>query len=241
MHSLLLGTIQDTKNVAGCYFGFTCFKNIQWCPKNVSLLPDDDIGGSLLPPEDEEDIPMFVDDGSGGPDAFEAKRKTAIPKYKNLMPKKVFLNVAAPAAIFVDLLFGFIIFTFLQNAGLELTDFSTWNLGVLKNLFNNTQDFIMVIILGLMLVMVNAIWRTSRKKVSKCPVCGKTNKRNYHVCSKCDYIFMSRDIINREILSVKLNNLDYEPKDIREELLERRLADLKAEFIKSVLEKNHFL
>ncbi|MHA1683474.1 MAG: hypothetical protein ACTSUE_21220 [Promethearchaeota archaeon] len=209
----------------------------------MSLLPDDDVGGTLLPPDDEEDIPMFIDDGSGGPDVYEEKRRKVIPKYKNLMPKKVFLNVAAPVAIVMDLLFGYIIYTFLKDAGLVITDLNSWkNIGaILLNLVGNTRDFIMVIILSLILFMVNSIWDVSRKKVSKCPVCQKTNLRNYHVCVKCDYIFMSRDIINREILSVKLNNLDYNPEQVRQEFLDRRLADLDAAYIKKILEKNHFL
>ena len=54
--------------------------------KSTSLIPEDDDlfsnTESLLPPEDQEDVPMFVG-GDSGPDHYEEKRRSAIPKYKN--------------------------------------------------------------------------------------------------------------------------------------------------------------
>jgi hypothetical protein len=50
-----------------------------------------------------------------------------------------------------------------------------------------------------------------------------------------------KTIITREILSTKLNNLDFTPEDIGNELRERRFADLKTNQIKKILAKHHFL
>jgi hypothetical protein len=48
-------------------------------------------------------------------------------------------------------------------------------------------------------------------------------------------------IITREILSIKLNHLNFTPEDIGNELRERRFADLKTNQIKKILAKHHFL
>ncbi len=49
------------------------------------------------------------------------------------------------------------------------------------------------------------------------------------------------EIIAREIMSIKLNNLDFTPEDIGNELRKRQLADVKASYIKKVLVKRHLL
>jgi hypothetical protein len=49
------------------------------------------------------------------------------------------------------------------------------------------------------------------------------------------------EIIARAIMSIKLNNLDFTPEDIGNELRKRRLVDLKTNYIKKVLVKQHFL
>jgi hypothetical protein len=48
-------------------------------------------------------------------------------------------------------------------------------------------------------------------------------------------------IITQEIMSIKLNNLEFTPEDIGNELRKRRLADLETGYIKKVLVKQHFL
>ncbi|MFX0100878.1 MAG: hypothetical protein ACFFCS_14985 [Candidatus Hodarchaeota archaeon] len=225
-------------------------KNID--KKNTSLIPEDDDlfsnTESLLPPEDQEDVPMFVD-GDSGPDNYEQKRKSAIPKYKNLMPKKVFAMQIGAAAVVLDLALAFVIYIHLRDT----YDFHL--LDVLPRLFSadffnelmfwisqfKIFDYIFIGLLAIFMLALLILWGKASGKVSSCPVCGKKNSKNYHVCSKCDYIFMSRDIINREIISVRFNNLDYTPEQIRGEFLERKLADLTADYIKAILIKNHFL
>ncbi|MHA1792578.1 MAG: hypothetical protein ACTSVI_08025 [Promethearchaeota archaeon] len=212
----------------------------------MSLLPDDEITESLLPPEEEEDIPMFIEDDSS-PDVYESKRKKIVPKYKNLIPKRAYANIAGPIALIFDLLFAFIIYTFIKDPladnGFVILDPSTWTLdGMLLGLKSlNIASLIKIGIMIFLMIIVTSVWISSQKNISKCPVCGKTNYKNYHVCSKCNYIFMSREIIRREILSVKLNNLDFTPEQVRQNFLDRKLADLDASYIKKVLEKNHFL
>lgn len=211
----------------------------------MSLLPDEEEVESLLPPEEHwTDGPDLFVDGGGNVD-WEAKKKVAIPKYKHLMPKKVIARAMGGAAIAIDLLFGFIIYTMLKKAGLSIWDPMTWLeiQGYVSYMLDplNRRDLIMLVILASMMLLLTASWISAEKKVSSCPVCKKKNYKNYHVCSKCEYIFYGRDIINREIISIKLNNLDYSPAQVRQEFLERRLADLEPGHIRKVLAKNHFL
>jgi hypothetical protein len=223
----------------------------------LSLLPDDDEPLSLLPPEEQNapDPDMFIDDGSSP--EFDSKKKTAIPKYKNLIPKRVFALPLGVVAILIDLLFAYFVYNtiikFLHTNGFYLFDFKTWttvnwldlitgSFSEFVNLFLKIRSVTMgTIMLGTLALLFTSLWIKSEKSTSKCPVCKKKNYRNYHICTKCNYMFMSRDMIDREVLTIKLNNIDYTPDQVRHEFLERKLADMNPKHIKKVLVKNHFL
>jgi hypothetical protein len=49
------------------------------------------------------------------------------------------------------------------------------------------------------------------------------------------------EIITQAIMSIKLNNIDFTPEEIGNELRKRQLADLKTNYIKKILVKQHFL
>ena len=82
----------------------------------MSLIPEDDdlFTESLLPPDEEEDIPMFVD-GDSGPDHYEEKKKRTIPKYNNLIPKKVFAQQIGAAVFVFIVFFAFVIYSHLKK------------------------------------------------------------------------------------------------------------------------------
>nr|MDO8112129.1 hypothetical protein [Candidatus Sigynarchaeota archaeon] len=217
----------------------------------MSLLPDDnDEPISLLPPE-EQNAPtpdMFVE-GGGNLD-YEERKKLVIPKYKNLMPRKVIARWTGITALVVDLIFGALVYTnikpYLDTIPTSPFDWSqllNYIWGSILYLLNNLKgrNLIIFILIGVIALMVTAMWAFSERKISKCPACKKKNYNNYNSCAKCDYIFYTREIIDREILSIKLNNLDFEPKNVGDELRERRLADLTPKYIKHILAKNHFL
>ena len=197
---------------------------------------------------------MFVD--GGGSSNYDEKKKSAIPKFKNLLPKHAVATPLAAAAWIIDLLFAFWIYStmlgwihgtlnfFLFSPSLSMSAnwpafpgiFSAFLATLLTGHTMINFIFVGTPALILTLVAVNA-----RNSKSSCPVCKRGNSKNYVVCAKCDYMFMTRDMMDREILSVKLNNLDYTPADVRKEFLERRLCDLTPKYIKRVLVKAHFL
>ncbi len=218
----------------------------------MSLLPDDDEFVSLLPPEEQNapDPDLYVD--GGGNINWEERKKVTIPKYANLMPKRVIAKQMGGAAFVIDVLLGLFLFTkllpYIQTEIMVTWEWNplTWDiLGLLQYLLaqltSSRNNMMLSVLLIGFAILLTSIWSFSERKVSKCPVCKKKNYKNYHVCSKCDYIFYSRDIINREILSVKLNNLEFSPAEVRQEFIERRLADLDPKYIRSILAKNHFL
>ncbi|MHA1697241.1 MAG: hypothetical protein ACTSWN_00210 [Promethearchaeota archaeon] len=216
----------------------------------MSLLPEDDDNEvvSLLP-EEEEDIPMFIDDGERGPDKYEEIRKKVIPKYINLMPKRAMARQMGLATLLVDVLFGFLIYRILTKHGLDVMTIPDWKtsdilpniMAILTDLVQSRADLFIIIFFAVIMTLIGSVWISSEKSVSVCPVCKKKNYKNYYVCTKCDYIYMTRDIINKEIISCKFNNLDSTPEDIRQEFLDRKLVDLDADYIKKVLARNHLL
>lgn len=212
----------------------------------MSLLPEDDEPLSLLPPEEDEETPELFVDGGGNID-WEERKKIAIPKYNNLLPKKVIAKPITALAWVISLgFFAFYFWQFYNYIGGDFGKYSSDFTLIFTDLWETIlamerNDLFLFIMLGAFMIILIGTANFLEGKVSKCPVCGKKNYSNYHVCQKCDYIFYSRDIINKEILSVKLNNLDYSPEQVREEFLDRRLADLNPSYIKSVLVKNHFL
>ncbi|NMC05170.1 MAG: hypothetical protein GYA24_08165 [Candidatus Lokiarchaeota archaeon] len=218
----------------------------------MSLLPEDnDEPISLLPPEEQNapDPDMFVD--GGGSTDYDERKKVAIPKYKNLLPKKVIARQAGAAALVMDALFGLLVYVnikpYLDTIG------SSFDFAQLGNYIMNsflalvgwiqasTRNTVVFTMVGALALLVTCMWAYSDQKVSSCPVCKKRNLKNFNTCGKCEYIFYDREIITREIMSIKLNNLDFKPEDIGNELKERRLADLNPKYIRKVLVKNHFL
>jgi hypothetical protein len=219
----------------------------------MSLLPEDnDEPISLLPPEEQNtpDIDMFVGDGGSGD--YEERKRLAIPKYKNLLPKKVIARPTGAAALVVTLLFGLVVYFNIQDyikneivPTFDWAKFLDYIIGAVQWILNPAQtssrELIGVIVLGFLALMVIWMWSYSDRKVSSCPVCKKRNVKNENTCSKCEYIFYDREIITREVMSIKLNNLDFKPEDIANELKERRLADMNPKYVKKILVKNHFL
>ncbi len=215
----------------------------------MSLLPEDnDEPISLLPPEEQNapDPDMFVE--GGGSTDYEERKKLAIPKYKHLLPKKVIARQSGAAALVIDVLFGVMVYFYVEDGVFRPIEWSkfldyiviAFN-EVLTRILSSRKEMIQFILIGFVALLVTVIWVYSDRKVSSCPVCKKKNLKNYNTCSKCEYIFYDREIITREIMSIKLNNLDFKPEDIGNELKERRLADLNPKYIKKVLVKNHFL
>jgi len=224
----------------------------------LSLLPedDDDTVASFLPPEEQNapDPDIFIEESTGG--IYEEKKKTVIPKFNNLLPKHALAIPLAIAAWIIDLLYALLIYSIMapwihQNMGFYLTKPSTWLTGwtafpgifsaFLSTVMNDRKTFINVIFVGVPAVIITLVAIMSRNSESSCPVCKRSNPKNYIVCKKCSYMYMTRDMMDREILSVKLNNLDYTPEDVHKEFLERRLCDLTPKYIKHVLIKEHFL
>nr|MDO8084390.1 hypothetical protein [Candidatus Sigynarchaeum springense] len=217
----------------------------------MSLLPEDnDEPISLLPPE-EQNAPtpdMFVE--GGGSIDYEERKKIAIPKYKHLLPKKVIARQTGAAALVVDLLLGVKIYFDIKPYLDNITTFE-WSqfLYYIGNSFNqlvdkitsSTKELVLFIMISSLALLITCMWIYSDSKVSSCPVCKKKNLKNFNTCSKCEYIFYDREIITREIMSIKLNNLDFKPDDICADLKERHLADLKPGYVKKILVKNHFL
>jgi len=214
----------------------------------MSLLPDDsDEPISLLPPEEQNapDPDLFV--GRDDNEAYAELKKRAVPKYRNLMPKKVIARPTGVAALVFDILFGFLVYYHLSGyissiTSFDLTQLLNYVLTGIEKLLERLKgkNLIPFVALGLIALLVTCMWAYSDRKVSACPVCKKKNYGNFNTCVKCDYIFYPRDIIDHEILSIKLNNLDYKPEQIGADLKERHLADLKPGHIKRVLVKNHF-
>jgi hypothetical protein len=218
----------------------------------MSLLPEDnDEPISLLPPEEQNapDPDMFVE--GGGSSDYEERKKLAIPKYKQLLPKKVIARQAGAAALVLDLLFIVLVYfdikVFLESIPqpidwAKILDYIVGSFNaLLAKIQTSTKEMIVFALVGFLALLVTWMWAFSDSKVSSCPVCKKKNLRNFNTCSKCEYIFYDREIITREIMSIKLNNLDFKPEDIGNELKERRLADLNPNYIKRILVKNHFL
>ncbi|MEX2680034.1 MAG: hypothetical protein Q6373_000410 [Candidatus Sigynarchaeota archaeon] len=217
----------------------------------MSLLPeDDDEPISLLPPE-EQNAPtpdMFVE--GGGSIDYEERKKIAIPKYKHLLPKKVIARQTGAAALVFDLLFGVLVYFDIKPYLDTITNFE-WSqlLNYIINSFTtlvakitaSTRELILFVMLGFLALLMTCMWAYSDHMVSSCPVCKKKNLKNFNTCSKCEYIFYDREIITREIMSIKLNNLDFKPEDICADLKERHLADLSPKYVKKILVKNHFL
>lgn len=216
----------------------------------MSLLPDDnDEPISLLPPEEQNapDPDLFVDRDDN--EAYDELKKRAIPKYKNLMPKKVIARPTGAIALVFDIFFGLIVYFDIKPyidtiTSFDLSQFLTYILGAYNQLVSQLKspirNLIVFVILGLIALLVTYIWSYTDRKVCSCPVCKKKNYGNFNTCAKCNYIFYPREIIDREILSIKLNNLDFKPYQIGEDLKERHLADLSPKHIKRVLVKNHF-
>jgi hypothetical protein len=221
----------------------------------MSLLPEDnDEPISLLPPEEQNapDPEMFVE--GGGSADYEERKKLAIPKYKHLLPKKVIARPMGAAALVVDILLVLIVIFAINHRG-YITNFPAASFDFAKFLtyvqesineitrwvLLSTKNIVLFVMIVFLALLVTCMWAYSDKKVSSCPVCKKKNLKNYNTCSKCEYIFYDREIITREIMSIKLNNLDFKPVDIGNELKERRLADLNPKYIRKVLVKNHFL
>ncbi len=218
----------------------------------MSLLPEDnDEPISLLPPEEQNapDPEMFVE--GGGSADYEERKKLAIPKYKNLLPKKVIARQAGAAALVMDILFGVMVYFDIKAYLESIPQPIDWSkiLDYIVGSFNallakvqtSMKETILFAMVGLLALLVTWMWAFSDRKVSSCPVCKKKNLKNFNTCSKCEYIYYDREIITREIMSIKLNNLDFKPEDIGNELRERRLADLNPKYIKKILVKNHFL
>ncbi|MBN2151215.1 MAG: hypothetical protein JW839_07220 [Candidatus Lokiarchaeota archaeon] len=219
----------------------------------MSLLPEDnDEPISLLPPEEQNapDPDMFVD--GGGSTDYDERKRLAIPKYKHLLPKKVIARQTGAAALVFDILFGLLVYSHIEGhiltaiaPSFDWSQFLNYvvdcfNVLIAKVMFS-TRNMIIFALAGFAALLLTCMWGYSDRKVSTCPVCKKKNLKNYNTCSKCDYIFYDREIITREIMSIKLNNLDFKPEDIGNELKERHLADLNPKYIKKVLVKNHFL
>ncbi|HME53876.1 MAG TPA: hypothetical protein VKM55_16745 [Candidatus Lokiarchaeia archaeon] len=216
----------------------------------MSLLPDDDDEPmSLLPPEERNapDPDLFV--GRNDDEAYDELKKRAIPKYKNLMPKKVIARPTGVAALVFDIFFGVLVYFNIKTYLDSITSFN-WSqilnyiLGTFNQLVttlkNSSRNMIGFAALGLLALLVTYVWAYSDQKVSSCPVCKKKNYGNFNTCAKCNYIFYPREIIDHEILSIKFNNLDFLPAQISADLKERHLADLSPKHIKHVLVKNHF-
>ena len=214
----------------------------------MSLLPDDnDEPISLLPPEEQNapDPDLFI--GRDDNEAYDELKKRAVPKYKNLMPKKVIARPTGAAAFVIDFLFGVLVYFTIKPyldtiTSFDWSQFLTYILGSFNYLVSTLKgrNMIMFAALGLLALLMTYMWSYADGKVSSCPVCKKKNYGNFNTCSKCDYIFYPREIIDHEILSIKLNNLDFKPEQIGADLKERHLADLKPNHIKRVLVKNHF-
>jgi hypothetical protein len=214
----------------------------------MSLLPDDnDEPINLLPPEERDapDPDLFV--GRDDNEAYDELKKRAVPKYKNLMPKKVIARPTGAAAFVLDCLFGLLVYFNIKPyldtiTSFDFAKFLDYILGSLNHLAEGLKgrNMIMFVAVGFIALLVTYMWAYADRKVSSCPVCKKKNYGNFNTCAKCEYIFYPREIIDHEILSVKLNNLDYKPEQIGAELKERHLADLSPKHIKHVLVKNHF-
>ena len=214
----------------------------------MSLLPDDnDEPISLLPPEEQNapDPDLFI--GKDDNEAYDELKKRAVPKYKNLMPKKVIARPTGAAAFFIDCLFVVLVIFNIMPYLEKITSFEwakllDYILGSLNQLVDGLKgrNMIMFVVLGFIALLVTYVWAYADQKVSLCPVCKKKNYGNFNTCAKCEYIFYPREIIDHEILSIKLNNLDFKPEQIGADLKERHLADLSPKHIKHVLIKNHF-
>ncbi len=221
----------------------------------MSLLPEDnDEPISLLPPEEQNapDPDMFVE--GGGSTDYDERKKLAIPKYKHLLPKKVIARQTGAAALVFDAIFVLIVIFAIDYRGyistfpaasFDWAQFLTYIQDAFYEIVGyiqkSTRNMVIFAMVGFLALLVTCMWGYSDRKVSSCPVCKRKNLKNFNTCSKCEYIFYDREIITREIMSIKLNNLDYKPEDIGNELRERHLADLKSSYIKKILVKNHFL
>jgi hypothetical protein len=176
------------------------------------------------------------------------RRSRAIPRFKNLMPKRVIARPTGAAAFVIDSFFGVSVYIDIKPFLDSITAFD-WNqfFAYIIGSFNQLaivlqgRNLIMFAALGFMALLVTYMWAYSDRKVSSCPVCKKKNYGNFNTCAKCDYTFYPREIIDHEILSIKLKNPDFQPEQIAAELKDRHIADLKPVYIKRVLVKNHFL